>query len=95
MKFLNEYEFLEKIACNNIKGEDYKTKRIVLTDNDENLVFIEFVSNDKKGLYLSCKRRLNLNTLELSFERSAIDCFIEYNDKEEMKNKIAVWESIY
>ncbi len=92
MKFLNEYEFLEKFGCDNIKGGDYKTKRVILVDNNENLVFIEFVSNDKKGLYVSCKRRLNLNTLELSFERSDIDCFIEYNDKEEMKNKIAVLE---
>lgn len=92
MKFLNEYEFLEKFGCDNIKSGDYQTKRVSLIDSGDYFVFTEFISNDKKGIYLSCKRRLNLNTLELSFERSDIDCFIEYNDKEEMKNKIAVLE---
>ena len=92
MKFLNEQEFLEVFGDEIYRQAGYNSHRVIIAKNDLFHEFIEFINDDKKGIYLSCKRRYYPLTTEILFNKSDIDSFVKYDNKEEMKNKIAVLE---
>lgn len=88
MKFLNEYEFLEVFGNEIYRQCGYNSHKVIISENDLFYEFIEFIYDDKKGIYLSCKRRYYALTTELLFNKSDIDSFVKYDNKEEMKNYI-------
>lgn len=88
---MNILNFLANIFTMNIgiiDTEFYYLKMMIFFD------FIEFNCNDNKGIYLSAKRRYYLWTGELLFLDGDDDCFVQYDNKEDMKTKIAVLKEL-